>query len=68
MANIPALFRQADVTRAIKAVRAAGLPIHRTEVTRAGSILIWHQAEASSLPVSELDREQVEWEARNGQN
>jgi hypothetical protein len=40
MANRPASFRQADVTRAIKAARKAGIEIARVEVDNGGKITI----------------------------
>ena len=41
-----AAFRQSDVTRAIAAAQAAGLPVARTEITSDGRIVLHHQAEA----------------------
>jgi hypothetical protein len=36
----PCLFKERDVTRAAKAVRAAGLEIARVEVAKDGSIIV----------------------------
>jgi hypothetical protein len=33
-------FRQGDVTRAVRAVRAAGIEVRRVEVDRAGKIVV----------------------------
>jgi hypothetical protein len=66
MARAPSTFRQADVTRAIRAARAGGVDIGRVEIARDGRIVII----ASGHPVvqdDDLDRELAEFEARHGQ-
>jgi hypothetical protein len=40
MARAPAIFRQADVTRAFRAAKAAGVRVVRVEIDRDGKIVI----------------------------
>ena len=40
MARGPCTFRQQDVTRALRAAKAAGLAVDRVEIDRAGKIVI----------------------------
>ena len=60
MARAPSTFRQQDVTRAIKAVAAAGVHIARIEIDKTGKIVII-AADATGRPgemmeASEWDR------------
>jgi hypothetical protein len=66
MSRAPSAFRQGDVTRAVKAVAAAGVDIARIEIDRAGKITII-AAGSSADPGNDLDRELEQWEARLGQ-
>jgi hypothetical protein len=64
MSRAPSTFRQQDVTRAVKAVAAAGVGIARIEIDKAGTIVII-PAIGSAGPMDDLDRELAELEARN---
>lgn len=60
MAGTRATFKQADLTRAVKAARAAGLDVARTEIGPDGKIVLVHHAETISGALSPLD----EWKAK----
>jgi hypothetical protein len=66
MGRAPSTFRQQDVTRAVKAVAAAGVDIARVEIGRDGRIVVVAQQSATSQQ-DDLDRELAEFEARRGQ-
>ena len=59
MARAPSTFRQADVTRAVKAVVAAGVGIARVEIDKAGTIRIITQ----SSEQNGQGREHNEWDS-----
>ena len=40
MSRGPATFRQRDVTRALKAAKAAGYPVAKVEISRDGTIVM----------------------------
>lgn len=60
MAGRRATFTQADLTRAVKAVRAAGLDVARVEIGTDGKIVLVQSTETISGPQSPLD----EWKAK----
>lgn len=53
-------FRQADIVRAVKAARACGLEVARTEIAPDGRIVIVHKLEVVPSAASPFD----EWKAR----
>ena len=69
MARTPSTFRQADVTRAVKAVVAAGVDIARVEIDKSGKIVIvsGKPQEPAIARQDDLDQELAEFEARHGQ-
>ena len=61
MSRAPSTFRQQDVTRAVKAVAAAGVHIARVEIDKAGKIVIiitdaTENQSGESAEVNEWDR------------
>ena len=58
MSRAPSTFRQQDVTKAVKAVAAAGVHIARVEIDRDGRIVII----ASNGKLEPDRREENEWD------
>ena len=56
MARAPSTFRQLDVTRAVKAVAAAGVHIARVEIDKTGKIIIITADMADQREANEWDR------------
>jgi hypothetical protein len=67
MARAPSTFRQQDVTRAVKAVTAAGVHIASVEIDKTGKIVIV-AATPTEAGHSDLDLELQKWEAPHGQD
>jgi hypothetical protein len=62
MARAPSTFRQQDVTKAVRAAKAAGVDIARIEIARDGRIVIITEAEAERQVSTPLDA----WMAKHG--
>jgi hypothetical protein len=56
VARAPSTFRQGDITRAVKAVRCAGVEIARVEIAKDGKIVIITAAEPAPPEANEWDR------------
>jgi hypothetical protein len=67
VSRAPSTFRQQDVTRAVKAVAAAGVDIARVEIDKAGKITIIAVTALAAGQQDDLDLELEKWEARHGQ-
>jgi Tfp pilus assembly PilM family ATPase len=78
MTRRPSTFRKADVTRAAKAVQAAGLEVGFVEVSRDGLIRViprnprdqFHNEpwKSSQVAADDIDREVAEFKARHDQD
>ena len=76
MARSPSAFRQTDITKALKAVRAAGYGTARVQIDRNGKIDITTMTEseaqtdaatsAEDADDADLDRELTDWEQHRG--
>jgi hypothetical protein len=62
------LFKESDVTRAVRAVAKTGQPVAGVRFNRDGgfTVIVGEEVPADSH-ASDLDRELAEFEARNGQ-
>lgn len=62
MGRAPATFRQADLARAVKAARSAGLDVSRTEIAPDGTIRLYHDKPEESDNMTPFQR----WKAGQG--
>ncbi len=65
MGRGPATFKQADVVRAVKAARAAGLNVARVEIERDGRIVLFDRSAATPEPAIDFDKWKVKRDARS---
>lgn len=64
MAKTVAAFRQSDLTRAVKAARAMGLPVVATEIRADGTIRLEHEAAAVKNSADPFDSWKASRDAR----
>ncbi len=62
MSRKPSTFKQRDVTRAVKAIQAAGITAARAEIEPTGKIVIVFGEQQESEPMPALDT----WRANRG--
>jgi hypothetical protein len=65
MARAPSIFKQQDITKAIKGATKAGVNIARIEIANDGRIVI---ITSEAQPQDDLDRELAAFQVRHGQN
>jgi hypothetical protein len=64
----PSNFKKTDVTRAVRAVLAAGVAVARVEFNKNGFSVMPAMPEGqAAAPSDDLDRELADFEARHGQ-
>jgi hypothetical protein len=68
MTRARSIFRQQDVTKAIKGAAKAGVNIAKIEIAKDGKIVIISAGAEPSVQNDDLDRELAEFESRRGQN
>jgi hypothetical protein len=61
----PSSFRQSDVTRALRAAKAAGLHVTRCEIDSAGKItIVSGEVSIQTTPAASAERALADWEAK----
>ena len=68
MARHPVTFKKADVARAVKAVRAAGIDIARVEIDKDGRIVVVTTTDCSRDDGAALDKEIRELMKQHGKD
>jgi hypothetical protein len=70
MPRAPSAFRQTDITKALKAVRAAGYSAARVLIGKDGQIEVTTEPAPAKAKAgvedADLDRELADWEGRRG--
>ncbi len=65
----PGVFKQSDVTRALRGAVNAGIDVGRFEIAKDGRIIVVaSSAMSSSAPLDDLDRELLAFEVRHGKS
>jgi hypothetical protein len=68
MSRGPWIIKPTDVTKAVKAVVAAGVKVARVQFEQGRFIVFAGEPESAAPPTDDLDRELAEFEARHGQD
>ena len=63
MARAKTTYRQVDLTRAVKAMHAAGLTISQTQIAPDGTITLVHTGLGTALLQLSPDDQRAEWQA-----
>ena len=66
MARRPCTFKERDVTRALRGVKAAGIEIQRVEIDKAGKIIIVSANDSPQTSDDEVEQELAAFEAMHG--
>jgi hypothetical protein len=62
MGRAPSAFKQGDVTKVLRAAKAAGLPVYKFEIDRSGRIVVTTAKAddtATDAPANEAPREDI---------